>query len=127
MVAVAGVGFAFDSAPGAWIVTTVGSPPEPLELNAESLTERPCVVLPREPKELDAAGIGREQPFANLDRRRLAGAVGAEQAEALPRCHGQVEAVDRANVSVILAELANEKRVRHEHPGGLVVLIFAYS
>ena len=29
MVAVAGAGFAFDSAPGAWMVTLVGSPPEP--------------------------------------------------------------------------------------------------
>jgi hypothetical protein len=58
-------------------------------------------------------GVGQEQALADLDRRRLSRAIGAEQPETLAACHGKVEPIDSADVTVIFAEAANEKRVGH--------------
>ena len=55
---------------------------------------------------LDLARIGVEQAFEDLDGRRLAGAVRAEQAEALAARDLEIEAVDGDDVAVALDEAA---------------------
>ena len=50
------------------------------------------------------------QPFADLDGGGLAGAVGAQQAEALARAHLEIEAVHRDDVAIGLAESAHTHR-----------------
>ena len=54
----------------------------------------------------DAAGVGAAVAFEDLDQRRLAGAVGAEQREHLAARDRQVHAVERA-VAVGLAQAAD--------------------
>jgi len=51
----------------------------------------------------DLAGIRGSKPFADFDRGRLAGAVGAEETEALASANLEVERVDRDDVRVDLA------------------------
>ena len=46
-------------------------------------------------------------PFENLDGGRLTGAVGTEEAEDLAAVHGQVDALERLDVLVALAEVAH--------------------
>ena len=46
-----------------------------------------------------AAGIGADQRRQHADRRRLAGAVGAEHAVDGAAAHGQVDAVDGARLA----------------------------
>ena len=58
----------------------------------------------RSPEHLDLAFVGCGQAFEDLDRRRLAGAVWAEQAEALAAAHFEVEAADGDDVGVALDE-----------------------
>ena len=83
-----------------------------LELNAEPLAQLALVPVPAQSEQLDLAGIRRQQPFADLDRRRLAGAVRAEQTEAFAGGDDEVEPVDGAHVAVGLAQIANEEGVR---------------
>src|SRR2546422_11364871 len=57
-----------------------------LELDAEPLAQRPvrsAAPAPPHPEHGDVPGIGGCESFEDLDRRRLAGAVGPQQAEAL--------------------------------------------
>ena len=56
-----------------------------LQLDAQPLAQRLRIGRPAEPEHLDVARVGLRQPFADLDRRGLAGAVRTEQAEALAR------------------------------------------
>ena len=64
-------------------------------------------VSQRMPSTSTLAGISRREAFADLDRRRLAGAVRAEQPEALAGVHLEVEAVHGDDVLVRLTEIAN--------------------
>ena len=61
---------------------------------------------PAQAEHLDLAGVGLGQALADLDRRRLAGAVGPEQAEALAGADLEVEAVDRDDVFVGFSQVA---------------------
>jgi hypothetical protein len=70
-------------------------------MNTKSLTELVLVSVPAESKELDIAGVGSEQSFADLDRRRLASTVRSEETETFAWCDGEVEAVDRVHVTVM--------------------------
>ena len=77
------------------------------------------VVLPAKAEDLDLAGGRLDQPFEDLDGRRLARAVGAEQAEALADGDLQVEAVDRVDgtvaAGILLSEVLDPDRpVAHE-------------
>ena len=81
-----------------------------LQLNAEPLPDLPLVRAPAEAEHLDLAGVGREQPLENLDRRRLAGAVRAEQAEALAALHVQRQPVHGDDVAVALFESVTSHR-----------------
>ena len=64
---------------------------------------------PAPAEHLDLARVGRGQALADLDGRRLAGAVGPEQAEALAAADLEVEAVDGDDVAVGFAELADDE------------------
>ena len=55
---------------------------------------------------LELAGVGDRLRGQHLHRRRLAGAVGAEQADARALGHVEVEAVDGEDVAVVLDDLA---------------------
>ena len=65
------------------------------------------VGLPPHPEHLDVAGIARREAFADLDRRRLAGAVGPEQPEALAGRNLEIEAAYGNDVVVGLSKTAN--------------------
>ena len=80
-----------------------------LQLDAEPLAQRLRIGRPAQPEHLDVAGVRLRQPFADLDGRGLAGAVRAEQAEALARAHLELDAVDGDDVLVGLAEIATRK------------------
>ena len=64
-------------------------------------------LLPGAAEHLDLAGVAVDEPLADLDGRRLPRAVGAEEAEALPRADVEVEAIDRDDVAIGLPEGAN--------------------
>ena len=55
--------------------------------------------VPALAEHLDDALVGEREPFADLDRRRLAGAVRAEKPEALTRGDGEIEAVHGDDVA----------------------------
>ena len=85
-----------------------------LELDAEPLAQ--LAILPGAPalaEQLDLALVGRGQPFEDLDGRRLAGAVGAEQAEALAAADLEIEAVDGDDVAEALDQAATADRRGH--------------
>jgi hypothetical protein len=75
-----------------------------LQLHSKPLSQNPIVFTPAHPEDLEVAGIGFEQPFEDLDRGRLAGAVGPEQAEAFAYTHFQIEAINGHNVAVALGK-----------------------
>ena len=63
---------------------------------------------PAPAEDLDLAGGRAVEPFEDLDRRRLARAVGSEQAEALARGDFQVDPVDRVDRAVAAGVLLCE-------------------
>ena len=69
-----------------------------------------AVARPLHAEDLDGAGVGREEPFADFDGRGLSGAVGAEETEALAGADLEVERVDGDDVGVGLTETANRER-----------------
>ena len=75
-----------------------------LELDAEALAQL-ALVAPSAGRAPRLARVGREQPFEDLDRRRLAGAVRAEQAEALAAAHLERQAVDGHDVAVAFLQI----------------------
>jgi hypothetical protein len=78
-----------------------------LQLDADSLLERARVAHDVDAQHLGAARIGRAQALEDLDRRRLAGAVGAEQAEDLAAVDAEGDAVYGVQLSVGLAQLVD--------------------
>ena len=66
-----------------------------LQRDADALADVIVLSAPAQAEDFDLAGGGVEQAFEDLDGRRLAGAVRAEQAEALAALDRQVEAADR--------------------------------
>jgi hypothetical protein len=81
-----------------------------LERDPESRAELPLVRAPAAPEDRYVARVRLRQAFEDLDRRRLAGAVGPEQAEALARTDLEVEAVHGPNVVVMLPEAPAQDR-----------------
>ncbi|GAA1398776.1 hypothetical protein GCM10009613_53410 [Pseudonocardia kongjuensis] len=70
-----------------------------------------------EPEQPDGAGVRRAEPLDQLQRRRLARAVGAQQPEDLAGVHDQVDAVDRDRAAVPEAEAAHlDRRARGVPP-----------
>ena len=66
-----------------------------------------AVLSPGATKHFDVAGIGSRQAFANFDGRRLAGAVGPEEAKAFTRRYLKIQTVDRDDIAEGLAEPAD--------------------
>ncbi len=76
--------------------------------------------------DLDAAGIGDEQPGKELEEGGLAGAVRAEQGDELAGRRPEADAVDRANRAVGLDDAVEQQRRRaflagHAFPGSCLV------
>ena len=61
---------------------------------------------------LDCSGVGVQQSFADLDRRRLSGAVRSEQTEALAGANVEIERLDGDDIGVGLSETADRERQR---------------
>src|SRR5262249_16003757 len=80
-----------------------------LTLNAQALAQLVLVARPPQTEELDAAGVGGEKTLADLDRRRLAGTVGAEQAETLASGDREIESIHGFDVAVVLAQTFDEQ------------------
>ena len=78
------------------------------------------VASQRMPEHLDLAVVRLEQPLADLDGGRLAGAVRAEQAEALAGRDLEIEAVNGNHVSITFTQSVDgERRLlggEHRHP-----------
>jgi hypothetical protein len=81
-----------------------------LELDAEPLAESALVAIPPLAQHLDHPFVRSGQSFADLDRRGLSRAVGAEQPEALPRSDGEVEAVHGDHVTEALSQAGDAQR-----------------
>ena len=89
-----------------------------LKLNAEPLLQRFGVGLPVEAEHLHFAGVALREALADLDRRRLAGAVRAQQPEAFAGLHLEVEAAHGYDVFVRLTKIADaEHRLWHGREG----------
>ena len=78
-----------------------------LKLDADDAPKRVAVVPRLEPEDADRAGIRRSQPADGLDRRRLAGTVGAEDGEDLALLDREGDSVDRRAVAVALDEVGD--------------------
>src|SRR5262249_23480054 len=78
-----------------------------LQLDSEARAKRAVAALaPSLAEHLDVAFVGQRESLENLDRGRLAGAVGTEQAEALAPAHVEIEPRDCHDVSVAFHETA---------------------
>jgi hypothetical protein len=78
-----------------------------LERHPDALLECVRVSGNVDAQDLQAPRIGLAQPFEHLDRRRLAGAVGAKQPEDLTAGDTERDAVDRPDVAVALANITD--------------------
>ena len=75
-----------------------------LELDADALLELDRVAPRVDAEHGDLAAVGLVEALEDLDRRRLAGAVGPEQAEDLAAADLEVDAVDGLDLAVALAQ-----------------------
>ena len=81
-----------------------------LQLDADTLAELAGCGAPIEAEQLDLAGVGVGEAFADLDGGGLAGAIGAEQAEALAAVDFEIEAIDGDHIGEGFAQGAEEER-----------------
>src|SRR5213075_2526252 len=86
-----------------------------LKLNSEPFTKFVLVGRPAAAEHDDVALVRRGKPFADLDRRRLTGAVRPEKTEALARRNLEIEPVDGDDDVVPFAQPTNRygERVAH--------------
>src|SRR5580765_6309764 len=100
-----------------------------LQLDPEARAQAAVVAAPPTlAQHLDLTFVGCGQAFKDLDRRRLARAVGAEQAEALAAAHFEVEAADGDDVGIALDETVTADG-EATHDRGIVTAValrFAY-
>src|SRR3954462_10478534 len=90
-----------------------------LQLDPEPLPQSRSVRSPPESEHLDFSSVRGRQPVADLNCRRLAGAVQAEEAEALAGLDLQLYTVDGHDVLVGFPQPADVQggstgRIRHE-------------
>ena len=78
-----------------------------LELDADALLQRPAITRGIEREHRNAPAIRPPQSLHALHRRRLAGAVGSDQAEDLPLVHLERHVVDGKRPAVDLADAAD--------------------
>ena len=89
-----------------------GGQPAVLQHHADAGSQRGRVLVRVEAEHANGSAVGLAQPFAALDRRRLAGSVAAEHGGDGPGVGDEVEAVDDSTVAVTLDE------ARHLHGAG---------
>ena len=87
---------------------------ELLEHHADLRQRRAGLVTQVEAADLDASGIGREEPGDQLEERRLAGAVGPQQGHELAGGKGQVQRVEGGAFAIALGEALD---LQHEVSG----------
>ena len=86
-----------------------------LQVDAEPFAELALARLPCESEDLDVPAVRREEPFEDLDRRRLAGAVRTEQPEALATPDVQRQTGHGDDVTVAFLEIVTlHCQVMHE-------------
>ena len=92
-----------------------------LQLDAEPLAQLLGIRGPAQAEDLDVASVRHGEPLADLDRRRLAGAVRAQQPEALAGGDVEVDAVDGNDLLVSLAKITDPQRLRRpgRHPNSM--------
>src|SRR5262249_34577547 len=81
-----------------------------LEHDANPLAPLPRCVRRIRPEHLDLAAVPLAVPLEDLDRRRLAGTVRAEQPEHLAGCDLEVDAAERLVGAVALPESGHANR-----------------
>ena len=78
-----------------------------LQLNAETLPQRHSLGLPLHSEHAHVTRIRGSQPLADLDCRRLARAIGAQQPEAFTPLHLKVKTVHGHDVTIGFAQTAH--------------------
>ena len=81
-----------------------------LELHPDPRQQRPVARPRRLPEHADRPGVRLAEPLDHLERRRLAGPVGAEDAEELTLGHLEAHAVDSPELPVRLRQVADLDR-----------------
>src|SRR5262249_3226536 len=81
-----------------------------LKGDAEQLAQLGVVPTPAPAKNDNFPRVGRGEPFADLDRGRLAGAVRSEQSKTLTGVQLEIEPVYRDDVTIRFPKAANRKR-----------------
>src|SRR5262249_11334245 len=71
----------------------------------DALADLALVLAPGHAEDAHLAAVGRVEPFEDFDRRRLAGSVGTEKAEALAHAHLEINPVHRFHIGIVLAEI----------------------
>ena len=84
-----------------------------LQHDAEPRAPVPVAVVRVVAQHLDVPAVALAVALEDLHGRRLAGAVGAEQGDALADLDVEVEAVDGRQVAVVLGEAADADRAGH--------------
>src|SRR3990172_7232857 len=90
-----------------------------LQRDPDARAKRPVVLSPLLPEHLDLPGRGGLQPDQDLDGRRLSRAVGAEQAEILPRPDFEVQGV-HCDDRVVMLDEAPQRDRRTPRRGGFL-------
>jgi hypothetical protein len=86
--------------------------PAVLEHQADPSAQRRALSGGIEPEHSHLPAIGGPVPLEDLDRRRLARAIGTDQRRDRARCDLEVEPVDHRPAAIALAQLADEDRRR---------------
>src|SRR5689334_21645719 len=86
-----------------------------LQLDAEALAKLAVVARPAPAEHDDITLVGGVEALADLDRRRLAGAVRPEQAETFAGRDLEVQSIDGDDVRVALAEAVHRDREISSH------------
>ena len=81
-----------------------------LKLNAEQVSELPLIGGPSAAEHEDVSRVRCQQTLTDLDRRRLARTVGAEETEAFARPDLEVEARHRHDIAVAFVKPSNGER-----------------
>src|SRR6185312_14280594 len=94
-----------------------------LQLHADAALDARRVGPDGLTEDLHRSAVGPREPLDHLQRRRLAGAVGTEDAERLTTRHGERHARDRVHIAVTLLEPVDLDRVHFARcywtrPGG---------
>ena len=89
--------------------------PRLLQRDADPLANLVRLAAPVVAQHFDLAGRGLEQAFEDFDRRRLASAVGAQQAEALALLDRQIESAHRLHRRLAVVSLHQIVAADGEH------------